>query len=345
MNNKFREIIYYLSTAVIAGCVLIIFVIFPGINDNTPSMFGDTIYGKAHKPYVYRTLLPSSVRVLSAVVPNSVRVSLTNKIENNISLKKLFIKLKWERELAVEYSIAMILMFFSLWGFSIAARYLFRMFFETSSWYSYSVSILALIGLPAMFRYTSFVYDFPLLFLYTLGLIFLYKQDWKLFLILYLTGCVNKETTILLTLVFYIYYKQILKAGLFRKLLVAQLGIFVLVKITLYFIFSNNAGGFVEFHLIDHNLRLLTGYDITLLTSLLGIILLIFYKWDEKPEYLRKTLAAFIPLVLLTFFLGYIDELRDYYEVYPTVILMISYSIARILRLRIKHLPQIEINT
>ena len=335
MSNKIKKAIYYLTTAAAAGCVLIIFVIFPGINDNVPSMFGDSIYGRAHKPYVYRTLLPTSVRVLSEVVPNSVRSSLTNKIENNNSLKKLFIKLKWEKELAVEYSFAMLLMFISLWGFSITVRHLFCLFFKTSTWYSYFVSLFALIGLPPMFMYTSFLYDFPVLFLYTLGLIFLYKQDWKSFLVLFFIACINKETTILLTLVFYLYYKHRLKSDIFNKLFAAQLAIFVIIKIVLFFIYKDNPGGSVEFHLVDHNLRLLTGYDITLLASLLGLILLVFYKWNEKPEYLRKSLAAFIPLVLLMLFIGYIDELRDYYEVFPSVIIMISYSIANILNLKI----------
>jgi hypothetical protein len=342
MNNKFREIIYYITTAAVAGGVLIMFVIFPGINDNTPSMFGDTIYGTAHKPYVYRTLLPSAVRVLSSVVPNNVRTSLSDRIETNIPLKKLFIKLKWEKELAVEYSIAMLLMFLSLWGFALAIRYFFQLLYGTSPWFSSSVSLLALIGLPPMFQYTSFVYDFPLLFLYTLGLIFLYKQDWKSFLVLYLIACINKETTILLTLIFYIYYKGMLKAEFFRNLLAVQIVIFVIVKMALYLIYLDNPGGLVEFHLIDHNLRLLTGYELPLIVSIIGIVLLIFYKWEEKPDFLRKSMVAFIPLVLLTFFLGYIDELRDYYEVYPTVVILISYSIARILDLEIKTLHSVE---
>ena len=208
MNSRLKKVIYYLSTAVVSGFVLIMFVIYPGINDNKPSMFVDTIYGKASKPFVYRTLLPTTVRILSAATPQSLRNSIANKIENNVSLQKLFLKLKWEREYAVEYSIAMLLMFLSLWGFSIAVKVFFNLFFKVNEWFAGLVSILALAGLPPMFQYTSFVYDFPLLLLYTLGLIFLYKQDWKTFLIIFFIGCLNKETTILLTLIFYIYYKN-----------------------------------------------------------------------------------------------------------------------------------------
>jgi hypothetical protein len=113
--------------------------------------------------------------------------------------------------------------------------------------------------------------------------------------------------------------------------LIAQFAIFILVKGSLYFIFKNNPGTFIEFHLIDHNLRLLTGYDLTLAAAVLGLILLIFYKWNEKPNFLKTSLWMFIPLVVLTLFLGYLDELRDYYEVYPIVIIFIAHSIARIL--------------
>jgi len=331
MNSKLHKLTYYFVTALIAASVLIMFVISPGINNNKPSMFGDMIYGKASKPFVYRVLLPATVRLLSAPVPQTLRNTIANKIEDNISLNKLFKKLKWEKELAVEYSFAMLIMFLSLWGFSIAVRYLFILFYNSSSFFADSVSVLALLGLPAMFQYTSFIYDFPLLLLYTLGLIFLYKQDWTKFLIIFLVGCVNKETTILLTLVFYIFYKSDLKKELFNKLLIAQFAIFILVKSSLYLVFKNNTGTFIEFHLIDHNLRLLTGYDLTLAAAVLGLILLVFYKWNEKPKFLKTSLWMFIPLVILTLFLGFLDELRDYYEVYPVVIIFIAHSIARIL--------------
>ena len=230
----------------------------------------------------------------------------------------------------------MLLMFLSLWGFSISVRYLFSLFYKSSYWLGASVSVLALLGLPPMFQYTSFIYDFPLLLLYTLGLIFLYKQEWKIFLIIFVIGCINKDTTILLTLIFFLYYKGKLSKDIFNKLLAAQLVIFVLIKIVLFILFKNNPGTFVEFQLVDHNLRLVTEYNLTLAASLLGLIVLVFYKWDEKPDFLKISLSALIPLIFLTFFLGYLDKLRDYYEIYSAVIILISHRIAKVLDLEIK---------
>jgi len=339
MRANFHNLTYYIITAVVSFCVLVIFVINPGINQDQHSKFEEMIYGNAWKPFVYRTLLPTTVRVISAPVPQVIKTSFSEMIDGSESFSKLFEKLKWEKELVVEYSIAMFLMFLSLFGFALSLRYLFTLFYNTSSISANLVSILALLGLPTMFQYTSFLYDFPALFLYTLGLIFLYKRDWKKFLILYPIACLNKETTILLTLIFFIYYRPQLRTDYFYKLLFIQLTIFVIIKLLLLVIFSSNPGTFVEFHLVDHNLGLFAGYDLTLAFTLFGLIMLIYYKWNEKPPYVIITLWALVPLLFLTLFLGYLDELRDYYEVYPSIIILISHSIAQVLGIKFNLLP------
>ena len=44
----------------------------------------------------------------------------------------------------------------------------------------------------------------------------------------------------------------------------------------------------------------------------------------------------FLPLLILTLLIRYLDELRDYYEVYPIVIIFIAHGIARILDVNFK---------
>jgi len=46
-------------------------------------------------------------------------------------------------------------------------------------------------------------------------------------------------------------------------------------------------------------------------------------------------LVIAIPLFVLTLFLGYLDELRDYYELFPVVTILIFHSIAEILNIKI----------
>lgn len=332
LENKF---IYRLTLAVISLYVLIAFVKLPPINGDEQSMFSEMVYGTAWKPFVYRTLLPTSGPLISEVIPEGVHDSLTEKVESSHFLVLVLEKLIWESEFITEYLIAMILMYFSLLGFVYVFRKLFDEIYSSPLWFKNIITIILLLAIPAMFQpdYSNYVYDFPALFLFTLGLLLLKQRKWNYFLILFLISCFNKETIILLTLIFAIhFYKDSsVSKKVYTQFIAAQLFIFLVVKILLYFIYLNNAGGFVEFHLIDRNYLIFNGYSLVVFVVLLIIFLGIFSRWDEKPKFLKDALWIAVPLIILTFFLGFLDELRDYYEVLPVVILLISMNIGRIL--------------
>jgi len=103
------------------------------------------------------------------------------------------------------------------------------------------------------------------------------------------------------------------------------------VKVALSFAFRDNPGAFVEFHLIDHNLAVLKSYSLSTSMFWLGVGLLVFFRWSEKPEFLRR--GIWIPVVLLVFalFLGYIDELRGYYEALPVLLLLVAQNVAAVI--------------
>ncbi|MCW8809601.1 MAG: hypothetical protein OQJ93_12640 [Ignavibacteriaceae bacterium] len=326
--------------AVISLYVLIAFVKLPPINGDEQSMFSEMVYGTAWKPFVYRTLLPTTVRLVSGVIPEEIHNSLTEKFESNHSLVLVLEKLKWESEFITEYLIAMVLMYFSLLGFVYVFRKLFDEIYSSHLWFKNLISVILLLAIPAMFQpnYSNYVYDFPALFLFTLGLLLLRQRKWNYFLVIFLISCFNKETTILLTLIFAIHFykKDEVTRKFYYKFITFQLIIFAAVKILLFILFKNNPGGFVEFHLIDRNYLLFNGYSLTTFVVLLIIFLTIFSRWNEKPKFLKDALWIAIPLVILTFLLGFFDELRDFYEVFPVIILLISLNIARILGVEFK---------
>ena len=319
--------------AIISLYVLISFVKLPGINGYERAMFPEMIYGTAWKPFVYRTLLPTTVRVISEIIPEDVHTYFSDKVSSNYFFLQVLEKLKWESEFITEYLVAMVLMYLSLLGFVFVFRKLFKEIYSSAEWFINIISIIMLFALPPMFQYYSYVYDFPTLFLFTLGLVFLKQKNWGYFLTLFFIACFNKETIILLTLIFTIHYynDSSISKKVYTQIILAQIFIFILVKMLLYFIFLNNAGGFVEFHLIDRNYLVFNGYLLSTYIMLLIIFLGIFSRWNEKPRFLKDSIWIAIPLIILTFFLGFFDELRDYYEVFPVIILLISLNIARIL--------------
>ncbi|OGU69978.1 MAG: hypothetical protein A2W30_07360 [Ignavibacteria bacterium RBG_16_36_9] len=334
-----NRIIYRTIIALISFYVLIAFVKLPPINGYKPAMFSEMVDGTAWKPFVYRTLLPTTVRLISEVVPIEIHNTFTTKVESSFFLTQVLEKFKWESEFITEYLVAMVLMYLTLLGFVFAFRKLFDAIYSSPLWFKNIISIILLLAIPAMFQpqYSNYIYDFSSLFLFTLGLLLLRQKKWRYFLILFFISCFNKETVILLTMIFAIhFYKDAeISRKLYYQLIAAQLMIFAAIKILLYILFMNNPGGFVEFHLIDRNYLLFNGYSLTTFIVLLIIFLSIFSKWNEKPKFLKDALWIAVPLLILTLFLGFFDELRDYYEVFPIVVLLISFNIAKILGVEI----------
>lgn len=329
------KIIYRSVIALVSVYVLIAFVKLPPINGDEQSMFSEMVYGTAWKPFVYRTLLPTSVRIISEVIPESIHETLTTKVESSSFLMLALEKLVWESEFTTEYLVAMVLMYLSLLGFVYAFRKLFDEIYTSPLWFKNVITVILLFAIPAMFQpnYSNYVYDFPALFLFTLGLVLIRQRNWNYFLILFFIACFNKETIILLTLIFAIHFYKgnELSKKLYYQLIVIQLILFGAIKILLHFLFINNPGGFVEFHLIDRNYLLFNGYSLATFVVLLIIILSIFSNWKEKPKFLKDSMWIAIPLLILTLFLGFFDELRDYYEVLPVAVLLFSFNIAKIL--------------
>lgn len=330
---------YLVVCLVFAAIVFSIFVREPGINGYERAMFADMVYGKAHKPFVYRMLLPAAVRLTMAVIPSHVRRSLTESMGRNPIADKVFSKLRWEKEYAVEYGIALVLMFLSLLGFVFSIRYFFASVFSAPRIFGDVVSLVALLGLPPFFQNYSYLYDFPTLFLFTLSLALMVRARWRLFLPVFVITCLNKETAILLTLIFTIHFfnKEKLDRSLFGRLLLYQLAVFLLIKGALFLIFENNPGSFVEFHFVNHNLLRLEPYPLSTVLTWIAVATLIFYKWYDKPDFLRHGSWIIAPLFFLTLLFGYVDELRDYYEAYPIVVLLMTHTVGNVLGVEVKN--------
>lgn len=337
LENKYY---FWLIISFISLYVLLVFVKNPGMNYYDRAMFHDIIYGTAFKPYVYRVVIPVATRTLTGLVPEELQNNLSETFEQNKNIKAVLDKFHWDTEDITEYLIACCLMYGFLIGFLYVFRKLFNAVYFAPQWFVNLVTIFVLSALPAMFEYYSYVYDFSNLFLFTLGLYFIKQRKWKQLLVLYLISCFNKETTILLTLVFAIHYygSQEIDKKLYKNLILIQLLIFAIIKLILFVIFIDNPGVFVEFHLLDRTYLLWNGYTLTTYVIWLVIILVVLSYWQDKPKFLKDALWIAVPLILLTFSLGVWDEWRDYYEVYPVIMLLIAYTAARLIGVEIKNI-------
>lgn len=328
------RIVYFVGCFIASVLVFTMFL-YVRINGFRGAMFGEMIYGTAPKPWVYRALLPFGINTVSSVIPQDVKTSINQRIWRSKKFQKLNDdRLWWEEHLISEYLIACLLMYFSLIGFFFAFRYLFKAVYQAPPALLDFTSLMALLGLPVMFSYYSYIYDFVTLFFFTLSLAFMARKRWALFLLVYTLACFNKETTILLTMLFGIYFwfcpLTRLDKPLFTQLLLMQVGIFFLVRLVLLYFFHDNPGKFFYLTLLNHNLTM-PPYQMGSAVGFLFVVLMILYRWAEKPLFIKCGLWMVVPLIVLCFFYGWLDELRDYYEIYPIVLLLMAHTIGEIL--------------
>ena len=325
-----RRAPYWIALVLATAVVFAIFLHPPGLNRTRRATFVAMVEGTAHRPFAYRVLLPMTVRLVRTVTPSVVRQSLDDSIGGTDLVRHAFGKLGWEEDYFFEYATALVLMYASLVGFALSVRYLCTGLYEGPELVADLASLAAVVILPAIFGYCNYIYDFPALFLFTLGLALMVRRKWGVFLIVFLAGCLNKETAILLTVLYVIHFLKgrRMQRGLFVKLLVVQLAVFVMVKLGLHLALRSNPGAFVRFHLVDHNLRLLKPFSLPGVFTFLALVFVTFRKWSEKPEFLRHGIWIPVLLLVLTLFLGYLDELRDYYEAVPIVVLLATDTVA-----------------
>ena len=312
-----------------SAVVLALFVWSPGFSSYQSSRYERQIESRLTRPFVHRTLVPLGVRTIRAALPSNSRAWMRDLVDTHDLLRRLFRRLRWKKDYALEHAIGLVLMFAALMGFGAAMRSFARSVFPGMGRLAEILSVGAVLTLPLLFSYSTFVYDLPVACLFTWGLALMHRRRWAAFLVVYLLACLNKETTILLTLVFVIHFanRARMDRGRFVRLLVAQGVIFAMVLSGLHLAFANRPGNFLKLRLFTHNVEVLTTWSPRVL-AWIGLTFLIAWRWSDKPLFLRHALWVLVPLVILALLFGYVDERRDYYEALAVILLMVTHAIA-----------------
>jgi hypothetical protein len=320
LRRSLVTVLYGLTSTII----LFLFINYEGIShrDSDTSEFSATVYGRAHKPSVYRVLVPILIRGVSTISPDSLKAAVQKFLQERRTIVE---PLGWQEEYYFEYAAACVIMFFLFLGYAFAFRYLLVFYYPRDSAITNVVPVFSLLLLPLFFRYHHFVYDPATLCLFTLSLALIIHRKNLWYYPVFLFACLNKETAILLLGIFYLFQRAHMPSRFLFRHLAVQGTIWTLVRVALYRTFENNAGSGQEFHLFDHNLLLIKDPRSLIYFVLVVIFFSVFIarKWKDKPLLLRQGfLLLLIPLSSLSFFWGYFDALRIYYEAFPFALLL-----------------------
>ncbi len=292
------------------------------------------VEGTASRPFMTRALTFWTIRIVVAATPARAREAVEqNKLVQQL-LKTDYVskELGWTPHF-YECLIAFALSFLCLLLFSRLCSALWRSFYTPTDPHADMFSIVVLLGLPPMFGWNAQHYDFPTILLYTLCLYFMRRQNWRLYFPAFILACFSKETAVLLPLVFALVFVSHHRDDrlIYWGVLASQLLLALLIRGWVSFLYRANPGHPLEFHLFDHNLRVLTRpYSVETFLTWSLIAAAVLAHRTSKPWLLRVAAGMLVPMLVLSVFFGWLDELRAYYEAYVPAMLLASQSFIRL---------------
>ncbi len=285
-----RFILFFLY-AFTSGLILLLFINHPEFNEGKNSPFPEMVYGRAKRPYVYRTLLPTTVRVIAQITPTGIKEGIVSFFHHRTFLVRLLDDgIDWKREYRYEYLIALVFFFLSFFGFALLLRRLIRRFYNFPHFVSDFAPIFGLLLLPLFSHRYCHLYDPITIFLFTLAFLFIAQKRFFLFYLTFFLTALNKETATLLSGIFFLSEEKARKKLNLLVHLGGQILIWIGIRVVIAALFRNNPGSFLEFHLLDYNWPLLFR-PFRLIYFILILVLfwlLIRYGWDKKPFLLRR---------------------------------------------------------
>ena len=298
-----------------------------GANSNPLCTFSAMLDGSADAPFVTRVLLPKTLQGIGGLVSDGLRGDLDEALTPRHPATRVLNNLAegWERELAVEYLAYIMITFGCMLGFACAVRSLMTSLVRPPRCMETVVPLVAMACVPTFVRpYGMYIYDIPLLCLYTWALALMSRQSWKPYFVVFFLACLNKETTLLLIVVFCVHHWPQLKARqpLAMKLLGLHVLLYLGTRLPISWIYADSPTELVQHHLV-RNLFLFPHYTLGTVILLMALVATVLRRWRSKPPFLRAALAPAIPLAVLGFIFGFFDELRDYLELVPVVLLLI----------------------
>ncbi len=281
---------------------------FAGNSEFSGASLTALLAGTAQTPYQYRALVPWLANGVLAVLPKAAAVAPT-------AVFKLFD-------------------FLAVFLFAVSFKYYISLFLKDktqssvlalSLFYVLPFNFLTKINYHAGLSYLPVWYpcDMPSILFFTLGLIFIYKRQWRWYYPLFLVATFNRETSCFLTAVYLFTAYGNERPRTLILHISAQIAIWGAIKLFLYRLYAGNPGDGLLLNTVVFNLNILRHPSVYLpLLSSLGFIwipVLIYYR-RIQDAFLIRALLVVIPFIVGMSCVGALPELRIYGELIPIVL-------------------------
>jgi hypothetical protein len=349
-----RVIVLLLMYSTVASFTVGEFIRYPGFGSMKAGLggegfFADMIYGRAPQPYVTRVLMPWLIRAAVAVTPPSARARIEESIRRSLTSDGRPV---WLYQYPFEFTVAKNLLLVFTIGFAFSLWWLTRLVLNAPAPARDVIPVVVLFALPGFYGSGSMLYDLPALCLFTLGLALIAARRHWLYALVFAACVVNKETALLLALVWVVSEARRLKLGQVAVGAALQVGFWLGVRGLLFLYFRNNPEQAIALHLFRNAqvlavpgnwflFRPVTGWLVLPMGfNVLYVLALIasLFALKKAPQFLRDAYWVVLPVFVLTWLFGNVDEMRVYYELLPIVALVLFGALYRLMGY-IAHLP------
>jgi hypothetical protein len=303
--------------------------------------------GTAHRPSIYRQLLPATANYLDRIVPQSTKASLANWQASDDN-PLLYAISQSPTANDPQYSFRYLVIYAETFLFALLAVYaMYLVCLALDIPYPAAVfaPVILILLLPYIMTQGGFFYDYPELAFFALAVFASLRLRWWWLIPIAALGTWNKETFLLFLPTLYPFLRRNssqLTVSL-RTLALAAVSLAVLLPIRLHF--AHNLGGGsgswsqaqLSFFLHPRNLLLATeetyGIRIVAACTLLPIALIAWTairNWKHLPPTVQQhaRIAAAINIPLYLFFCNP-GELRNFSMLYVTFLLLIAVNLNR----------------
>jgi hypothetical protein len=284
------------------------------------------ISGEVPTPFIKRRLLPDVASVLAKLVPASFWSALTGGLEGESwprqALRSLIeVKLGWKPEDLPLLVSAHFIIWLSTLGFLYTCRRFASSQYQSPAWVDSAIAAILGIGLLGGIGldWNEYPYDLPHAFLFLLTLTGIVLRRWW-FWPVFVATAYSKETAVLLILAYTLVRREDMKARRYWLTIGGMSILFAVIRLWIEYRYADAQPG--HFWFPSRNAKLLFWGTIRncWVVSVIAVVCLRIYRMrSDIPGDLRRLLLLVPLMVGLAFFKGWIEERRQYYEVYPIV--------------------------
>lgn len=306
--------------------VLLAVVFRRGFYVDGRAYFSKMMEGTAWRPFVYRVLVPKTAYIMGRLTPEVIQNTVVGQVQR-FSKRHHELLLGKNPDYRFEYLFVVGWITLALGLTALVWKNSLAILMKYPEHISFLIPVLGILGTaPILLLYGPYVYDTTTLLLFSIAVYALMTRNRKIFYPTLLLSILNKETSLLLIVLFVISFYRTTP----RKQMVAEAALQFLAwgswRYFLTTLYAANKGVDAEFHLLDYNLPFFTYFSLKHIRfwfTIGAVVLLVGYHWRSKPILLRGLFVASCALLLpLHILFGWIDEFRALLELYPTVFLL-----------------------